>query len=336
MLGAYKGQANRFMKRRAAALLALALLAGAPSAQARSGWLATRDAAMSMRERGRGADAYATVAAAAATTPADLLDREFTAGFLALRVLMRPDLATQHFQNMAIVTARLRPAEQPAARSTAGYWLGRSLQAQGRGPEARKLYETAALYRNTFYGLIAASQIGLSDTPTAVAPVRQAYPDAALRWHDPRLRKELVLAVIKTESNFRATAQSGVGAKGAMQVMDGTARRVGRANGVEIDTRMMATNFDYNVVVGSKVFGDLLTRFDGNVMLAAAGYNAGEGRPDEWLRRFGDPRAGQIDVVDWIELIPFRETRDYVKKVVSTYVTYMAISGQQAGALPPR
>jgi soluble lytic murein transglycosylase-like protein len=314
----------------ASALLSLALLGSAP---AQAGWLATRDMAMTLRERGRGAEAYAMVAGSGAASAAEQLDREFTAGFLALRVLMRADLATTHFQNMAILTARIRASDQPTARSTAGYWLGRSLQAQGRGAEARKLYETAALYRNTYYGLIAASQIGLSDTPTAVATVSQAYPDAALRWHDPRVSKELVLAVIKTESNFKATAQSGAGAKGAMQVMDGTARLVGRKSGVEIDTRMMATNFDYNVVVGSKIFGDLLEKFDGNVMLAAAGYNAGEGRPAEWLRRFGDPRAGRIDVVDWIELIPFRETRDYVKKVVSTYVTYMAM-GRQAVAAP--
>lgn len=320
-------------RRTAAALLSLSLLGIVPTPST-AGWRGTRDYAMTLREQGRGADAYAAIAGASVADSAEQCDREFTAGFVALRVMMRPDLATAHFQNMAILTARLRAHEQPAARSTAGYWLGRSLQAQGRGAEARRLYETAALYRNTFYGLIAASQIGLSDTPTAVATVAQSYPDAALRWHDPRLSKELVLAVIKTESNFRPTAVSGAGAKGAMQVMDGTARRIGRAHGVQIDTHMMATNFDYNVVVGSKVFGDLLAKFDGNVMLAAAGYNAGDLRPIEWMRRFGDPRTGQIDVVDWIELIPFRETRDYVKKVVSTYVTYMAINKRQAVAQP--
>jgi len=314
----------------AALILSLAAQAAPCSAGQSSGWARTRDYAMTLRERGQGEQSYQALANAAVSDAGQLVDREFTAGFIALRVLMRPDLATAHFQNMALATANLRSDTQSQARSTAGYWLARSLQAQGRGPEARRLYETAALYRNTFYGLLAASQIGLSDTPTAVASVANNYPNPNLFWHDPRMNKELVLAIIKSESGFNAKARSWVGAKGAMQVMDGTARRVGRAAGIAIDTRLMATNFDYNVVVGSRYFADLLTMFGGNVMLAAAGYNAGEGRPTEWLRRFGDPRTGQIDVVDWIELIPFRETRDYVKKVVSTYVTYMAM-GRQAG-----
>ncbi len=270
------------------------------------------------------------VAAASVDDAAQLADREFTAGFFALRVLMRPDLATAHFQNMALATARMRSdQQQTAARSTAGYWLARSLQAQGRGAEARKLYETAAVYRSTFYGLLSASQVGLADTPTAVAPLTQNYPNPSLFWHDPRVSKELILAIIKTESGFNPKAKSGAGAKGAMQVMDGTARKVGQSAGIAVDTRLMATNFDYNVVIGSRHYADLLQQFGGNVMLAAAAYNAGAGRPNEWLQRFGDPRTGQIDVVDWIELIPFRETRDYVKKVVAAYVTYMAM-GRQA------
>ena len=311
---------------RIALALGIAVLPALTQPAAAADWKRVRDYAMSLREKGQGQQAYAVAAAGDVRDAGQLADREFTAGFLALRVLMRPDIATAHFQNMALATTRMRASDQPAARSTAGYWLARSLQAQGRGPEARKLYETAALYRNTFYGLLAASQAGLSDTPTAVATVAQNYPKPDLFWHDPRVQKELVLAIIKNESGFNRTAVSGAGAKGAMQVMDGTARSVGRSVGIAIDPHLMATNFDYNVVVGSKIFADLLTQFNGNVMLAAAGYNAGPLRPTEWLQRFGDPRTGQVDVVDWIELIPFRETRDYVKKVVATYVTYMAIN----------
>lgn len=316
----------RHPRRLAATLLACLVLTGPACA---SQWSRTRDYAMTMRERGQGQQGYAMIAAASVDDAAQLTDREFTAGFFALRVLMRPDLATAHFQNMALATTKLRGDQQPAARSTAGYWLARSLQAQGRGPEARKLYETAALYRNTFYGLLSASQVGLADTPTAVASVSQNYPNPSLFWHDPRVSKELILAIIKTESGFNAKAKSGAGAKGAMQVMDGTARKVGQSAGIAVDTRLMQTSFDYNVVIGSRHYADLLTQFGGNVMLAAAAYNAGAGRPNEWLQRFGDPRTGQIDVVDWIELIPFRETRDYVKKVVAAYVTYMAM-GRQA------
>jgi soluble lytic murein transglycosylase len=61
-------------------------------------------------------------------------------------------------------------------------------------------------------------------------------------------------------------------------------------------------------------------------MLAAAAYNAGPGSVDDWLSRFGDPRGGQVDPVDWVESIPFGETRQYVKKVIGSYITYMALA----------
>ena len=112
-----------------------------------------------------------------------------------------------------------------------------------------------------------------------------------------------------------------------MQVMDGTALRVGESAGVDIDLKLVAKNGHYNVAVGSKLVGDLLSRYGGNVLLMAAAYNAGEGKSDEWLRRFGDPRAGGgVDPVDWVELITYAETRNYVKKVISNYVTYIAIA----------
>lgn len=307
----------------------LALLVAASAAQA-SGWNKTRDYAMQLRERGASEQAYAMVAQATVQSNAQQTDREFLAGFLALRALGRADVANGHFQKMALSTAYLKGKEQNEARSTAGYWLARTLQIQGKAQESRALYEASALYRDTFYGLLAASQIGLANTPTAVAGLAGNYPKPELFWHDPRMKKELVLAIIKNESSFRPTVRSHAGAMGAMQLMPGTVNRIARQAGVALDHRMVASNFDYNVVIGSKHFGDLLAEYNGNIMLSAAAYNAGGGRANEWMRRFGDPRGGQIDVVDWIELIPFRETRLYVKKVVATYVTYMALGTQQA------
>lgn len=200
------------------ACCAVLLMAGPALA---GNWNKVRDQAMQLRERGYAQQAYGMVAQAQVQTNDQQTDREFLAGFLALRALARPDLATSHFQKMALSTAYLmKGKEQADGRAMAGYWLARSLQAQGMGAEAKSLYEASALYRDTFYGLLSASQIGLANTPTAVAPATGDYPNPKLFWHDPRMRKELVLAIIKNESSFKATARSSAGAMGVMQIID--------------------------------------------------------------------------------------------------------------------
>lgn len=312
---------------RSALLVVLTLLVtGLAATGALAGWNSSRDAAMSQREAGNAEKAYATVINASASKAADVTDRHFLAGYLALRSLGRADLALKHFQDMATSTSSLGKSERSNGRATAGYWLGRTLVALGKNTEAQTMYSAAAAYRDTFYGQMAASQLGLKDTSAVLTSYRNLYPDMEIFWHDPRVRRELVLAIIRAESSFRQNVKSSAGAKGLMQVMDGTALRVGRSSGVDIDLSLVASNGHYNVAVGSKLVGDLLARYSGNVLLMAAGYNAGEGKADEWIDRFGDPRSGQIDPVDWIELIPFKESRDYVKRVTSNYVTYIAIA----------
>lgn len=293
---------------------------------AAASWTAVRDAAMTLRERGNAEEAYRTVMGVAPSDAKELVDRNFLAGFLAFRSLGRADLAMTHFQAMALGVSDLPSHLQSDARSQAGYWLGRVLTSLGRTDQANQMYAAAAAYRDTFYGQMAASQLGLTNTASILAGYRQYYPNMDIFWHDPRVRKELVLAIIKAESSFRVTAQSGAGAKGLMQIMDGTAMATGRLAGINIDLRQVATNGHYNVAVGSKIVGDLMQDFNGNVLLMASGYNAGPQKPVEWIRRFGDPRGGQIDPVDWVELVPFAETRSYIKKIVSNYVTYLALS----------
>ncbi len=324
---------TRFASRWVLACIAVLLLAAVDVSPALANWLKIRDTAMTLRERGRSQEAYALVAQARAASVAHEVDRSFISGFLALRVLGRQDLALAHFKNMAVMTARLRPSEDPSGhRAMAGYWLGRTLQVMGKADEAKTLYTTAAMYRNTFYGLLAASQAGLSDTRAAIAPAAPAYPRPQLFWHDPRMNTDLVLAIMKTESNFRTTAVSSAGALGDMQLMPGTVKAISRKTGVPLDPRMVASNRNYNVAVGSHHFADLLSRYAGNVTLAAAAYNAGSGASDDWISRFGDPRTNAVDIVDWIELIPFRETRGYVKKVVANYVAYLSTGNSSVTA----
>lgn len=305
----------------------LALLSASPSIAA--SWRQVRDSVMGMREAGNHAAAYSAAASFRANGPADVYDAQFVSGWIALRFLNRPDIAIQHFTRMAQVTPQLRAVNRNADKAQAGYWLGRALTAAGRKQEANTIYKAAAGYANTFYGQLSAAEINIGLPSQMIREFAGHYPVKDFYWHDQRARKELVLAIIREESRFRQSATSPVGAKGMMQVMPGTAKHVGRDAGVNVDLGMMSTNPDYNIAVGSKYLADQITKYRGNAMLAAAAYNAGPDSVDKWLARFGDPRGGQVDPVDWVESIPFGETRQYVKKVIGSYITYMALASNK-------
>ncbi len=159
---------------------------------------------------------------------------------------------------------------------------------------------------------------------SGISLVDCGWPQVKVGWTDPRGPRELVWAVAREESKFDQIQQSGKGAQGFMQVMPGTAQHVGRRAGVAIDPVQMRINRDYNIAVGSNYLAGLLAQFAGNPVLAVAAYNAGPQRVNDWIAARGDPRTGTIDVIDWIEEIPFTETRNYVKKVVANYVVYLA------------
>jgi soluble lytic murein transglycosylase len=282
---------------------------------------------MQLREYGRPAEAYQLAASVRPSKAEDLVDEQFVAGFIALRSLGRPDVALQHFNAMAIASASLRGNLRAEASSQAGYFMGRALVAQGKTADAAKLFTAAATYRDTFYGLLSAGQVGAKDNSAQLAALAPNYPRLDVKYYDPRMSPELINAIIKPESNFKVTAVSPVGALGLMQLMPGTAAATARRAGVAVDMRLVATNAAVNVAIGSRLFGDLLTQYSNNVMLASAAYNAGSRPVDQWMARFGDPRgAAAIDPVDWVELIPFKETRSYVKRVVASYVTYMTLA----------
>lgn len=136
--------------------------------------------------------------------------------------------------------------------------------------------------------------------------------------------RALNLAVARQESGFDPKARSGAGARGVMQVMPGTAKVTARATGVRYDLALLSSDRNYNARIGQCYLSQLLQRFDGSYPLAIAGYNAGPGRVNRWLEDFGDPRSGEIDLIDWIEHIPFRETRNYVQRVLEGLAVYRA------------
>jgi soluble lytic murein transglycosylase len=133
---------------------------------------------------------------------------------------------------------------------------------------------------------------------------------------------ELVLAVARQESGFSATAVSPAGALGLMQLMPSTAKEMARQLKVKYDQRRLTRDPNLNLALGRAYLGRLVQKFDGSYVLAVAAYNAGGSRVAEWTRLYGDPRDKSVDVVDWIETIPFDETRNYVLRVLENLQVY--------------
>ena len=133
---------------------------------------------------------------------------------------------------------------------------------------------------------------------------------------------ELILAVIRQESEFNVVAKSHKGALGIMQIMPDTARDVSRKTKISYNLGKISRNQQYNIRLGSYYLAMMLERYKKSFPLALAAYNAGHKRVDRWLDINGDPRKNKIDFEEWIELIPYKETRDYVQKVLENLIVY--------------
>jgi len=149
-----------------------------------------------------------------------------------------------------------------------------------------------------------------------------ALPDLSTLMATVTTDKALVHGVIRQESQFDPEARSPSGALGLMQLMPPTARETAQKLGINHQTPWLTSKPSHNITLGAAYLQRLLTRFDNSYPLAIAAYNAGPRRVDEWLTQFGDPRAGQVDWVDWIELIPVAETRNYVQRVTEGTILY--------------
>lgn len=139
-----------------------------------------------------------------------------------------------------------------------------------------------------------------------------------------KFEKILPLSIIRRESEFDPEVISPVGARGLMQLMPKTAQEMAGKIGVPYSRKRLISDPTYNVRLGIAYLNELSERFGGNIILVAAAYNAGPTRLDRWLTMFGDPRSENIDVIDWIEDIPYRETRNYVMRVAESLLPYEA------------
>ncbi|MBB3934537.1 lytic transglycosylase domain-containing protein [Aureimonas phyllosphaerae] len=135
--------------------------------------------------------------------------------------------------------------------------------------------------------------------------------------------KALAYAIARQESAFNPTAKSPVGALGLLQVMPATGRSLAKNAGLSYSDSKLQNDVSFNTLLGTQYLGQQISNFDGSYILTFAAYNAGPRRAREWIDRFGDPRRKSIDeVVDWVELIPFTETRNYVQRVMENYQVY--------------
>ncbi|MTH77709.1 lytic transglycosylase domain-containing protein [Paracoccus aestuariivivens] len=160
------------------------------------------------------------------------------------------------------------------------------------------------------------------------------FPLTGLETKPLGLPPELVMSIARRESEFNHTVSSHVGALGLMQVMPDTARAMARKLGEPFDRTRLTRDAAYNARLGSAYLDGLRERFGISIALVSSGYNAGPGRPARWLNDFGDLRKS-ADPIDWVEMIPFDETRNYVMRVAEALPIYRArIMGRTAPIVP--
>jgi soluble lytic murein transglycosylase len=227
------------------------------------------------------------------------------------------------------VNAAQRTAFQNNRLAQAARLMSRQGNAEERALFVRALAESLENDADRTLAVELGQAIGRSDLAVWVARAarnngtmfyfRQGYPSLSASLSGRMW--SLAHGISRQESSFDPYAVSHAGARGMMQLMVGTAREQAGKMGVGYDSSRLATDPNYNVMLGSAYFQRMLNLWDGNVPLAVASYNAGYGNVRKWVNAYGDPR-GNVDVLKWIEAIPFVETRGYVQRVIENSVVY--------------
>lgn len=165
------------------------------------------------------------------------------------------------------------------------------------------------------------------DVPALAFPVG-VIPDTADIGGSGRA---LAYAIARQESSFNPGAVSPANARGLLQLMPGTAKGVAQRHGIAYQPEKLTRDAGFNATLGAHYLGEQIEAFDGSYILTFVAYNAGPRRVPEWIKRYGDPRGRPIDdVVDWIENIPYPETRSYVQRVMENYQVYKTRLGQKS------
>jgi soluble lytic murein transglycosylase len=383
-------------------------------------WSERRLITRALLDKGDARTAYAVASHHGAETPAQRIEAEFHAGWIALRFLDNPSSAAAHFAEAA------RIAATPISVARAAYWQGRAAEAAGTPSDAKRYFQRAAEKPITFYGQLAREKLGqpvrlraserlddegrrafeglvpvqalgllqeIGEYELAIAlytdlaqsitdPARlaalgdmaarsenaraalavgktavqrgfpldsYAYPINGIPSFSPvgdKVEPAMIHAIARQESAFNHKALSTAGARGLMQLMPATAKRTAQRFGVGFDLNRLVADPAYNAKIGSAHLGELMEDWRGSHILTFASYNAGGGNVAKWIKAYGDPRKPDVDAVDWIERIPFSETRNYVQRVMENLAVYrqrfdgadpetVPVRSQQADALPP-
>jgi soluble lytic murein transglycosylase len=238
------------------------------------------------------------------------------------------DAARNRFNNRELVRALRLMAEVGAQRDfeSIAFYLDDTLD----DPMEIELLAQLAREQSYHRTALRSAKAGLFRNVVATSA---AYPLIELPptvQSQGRIEPALVLAIIRQESEFDAGAISSANARGLMQLIPSTAQAQARREGMSFQRSALTTDPQYNMTLGAAHLADLVDSFNGSYVLAIAAYNAGSHRAREWIDDWGDPRSPSVDVVDWIELIPFSETRNYVQRVTENMQVYRyRLAGQE-------
>jgi soluble lytic murein transglycosylase len=175
--------------------------------------------------------------------------------------------------------------------------------------------------------------IGKGALARGVAMDVYAFPTngiPAFRIVGPQVDKSVVYSIARQESAFNPKAVSRANALGLMQVLPGTGKLIAKKFGFPFDQKKMLSDPAYNAQMGAAELGDVLESYRGSYILSFVAYNAGRGRVKQWIEKYGDPRDPEVDPIDWVERIPFSETRNYVQRVLENMQVYRAQLGHSS------
>ena len=180
--------------------------------------------------------------------------------------------------------------------------------------------------------------IGKTALARGMAADQYAFPDIGVPLYDsagPQLDRCVVYSIVRTESGFDQRDKSPAKAVGLMQVTPEAGRDTAKRFGITYDWNRLVSDPVYNTQIGAAEVAALLKEYRGSYVMAFAGYNAGRGRVAEWVAKHGDPRDPKVDAVDWVERIPFAETRNYVQRVMENLQVYCARFGTGTATVEP-